>query len=162
MSLPALREHLTRTAIAFDAGTAWAFSIFDAEETRILGGAGLEPADNALSALVGPGTFETGYWLRADATGHGYASEATAALIELAFARLDARRVAICHDPANRASKGVPERLGFRCIGTVTHDQLPGRQTADGSARLASTVWVIEAAGSTQRHTVDLSPSRSS
>jgi len=88
---------------------------------------------------------ETGYWLRADATGQGYATEATAALTELAFTHLGARRVVVCHDPANAASDGVPRRLGFEHFGTVTDSVLPGRQAADGSIRPTTKVWVLDA-----------------
>ena len=143
--LPALAARLARSAAAFDAGEAWAFTILDAGRMRVLGGAGLELAEHALVELVGPDTVEAGYWLRADATGHGYATEATAALTELAFTQLGARRVVVCHDPANAASDGVPRRLRFRCLGTVPDALLPGRQAADGAVRPATTVWVLDA-----------------
>ena len=148
-SLRDTAARLARSAAAFDAGHAWTFSILDTEETRVLGGAGLEPAEPALTALVGPGAMESGYWLRADATGQGYATEATAALIELAFVHLRARCVVICHDPANVPSGGVPRRLGFRCLGTVPDAVLPGRQAADGSVRAGTTVWVLDAPAKT-------------
>ena len=143
--LDALVERLAGSAAAFDAGEAWTFSIFDRAGARVLGGAGLEPRDDELRALVGPDVVEMGYWLRADATGHGYATEASAALVELAFTRLGAQRVAICHDPDNAASAGVPRRLGFHDFGTVTDEMLPGRLAADGSVRRTTTLWVLEA-----------------
>jgi RimJ/RimL family protein N-acetyltransferase len=143
--LPDLEARLAGSAAAFDRGEAWAFTVLDPAETRVLGGAGLEPADPALIALVGPDTVEIGYWLRADATGRGYATEATAALIELAFARLGAQRVVVCHDPVNAASAGVPRRLGFQCLGLVPSELLPDRQAADGSLRVTTRVWVLEA-----------------
>jgi RimJ/RimL family protein N-acetyltransferase len=144
-SLPDTAARLARSGAAFDAGEAWTFSILDAAETRVLGGAGFEPAEPALTALVGPDGMEAGYWLRADATGKGYATEATAALIQLAFTRVGARRVVICHDPVNAPSAGVPRRLGFRCLGTVSDAVLPGRQGADGSVRAGTTVWILDA-----------------
>ena len=148
-ALPALAARLAGSVAAFDAGEAWAFTILDSTQTRALGGAGLEPAEAALAALVGPDAVEAGYWLRADATGHGYATEATAALVELAFSRLGARRVVVCHDPTNVASDGVPRRLGFRCLGEVSDAVLPGRQAADGSTRLATRIWVLDAPAAT-------------
>lgn len=143
--IAALADRLAQSAAAFDAGEEWAYAIFDLAGARVLGGAALEPGGRALKALVGSDVVETGYWLRTDATGHGYATEATAALIELAFARLGARRVAICHNPDNTASAGVPRRLGFRDLGTVTNEVLPDRQAPDGSVRRATKVWVLEA-----------------
>ena len=143
-TLETLVKRLAGSAAAFRAGTAWTFMIFDLPGKRVLGGAGLERGEAALSALVGPDVVEMGYWLRADATKQGYATEASAALIDLAFTRLGARRVAICHDPDNAASAGVPRRLGFRDCGTVTNEVLPGRQAADGSVRRATRLWVLE------------------
>ncbi|MEP6622708.1 MAG: GNAT family N-acetyltransferase [bacterium] len=141
-----LARRLAGFAAAFDSGEAWAFTIFDETEQRVLGGAGLEPAEPALAAVVGPDAVETGYWLRADATGHGYATEATAGLIELACTRLGARSVVVCHDPANPASDGIPRRLGFRCLGAVPNAELPGRLAADGSVRAMTMVWVLDLA----------------
>lgn len=144
--LPALAAHLEASAAAFDAHQAWTFSILDLAKTRVLGAVGLERAEDALIALVGDDALETGYWLRADSTGRGYATEATECLTSMAFARLGASRVVICHDPANAASEGVPRRLGFRCLGVVPNAVLPGRLAADGSVRPATKVWVLEAA----------------
>ena len=146
MSLPSLAAHLAGSRAAFDAGVSWTFSILDLAQTRVLGAVGLERAEDALIALVGRDAVEAGYWLRADATGRGYATEATACLTQLAFDRLGAEHVVICHDPANRASEGVPRRLGFRCLGTVAEAVLPGRQAADGTIRPATKVWVLDAA----------------
>ena len=143
-SLRATAERLARSAAAFDAGEAWTFTILDSAQQRVLGGLGMEPAEPALAALVGPNTVEAGYWLRANAVGQGYATEATAALAELAFTLVGARRVVICHDPANPRSGGVPRRLGFNCLGTVPDATLPGRQAADGSVRAGTTVWVLD------------------
>lgn len=142
--LPVLQARLAAAAAAFDAGEDWTFSILDHARTRVLGAAGLHRPDAALAALVGSSALETGYWLRADSIGHGYATEAMACLVELAFSRLDARRVVVCHDPANTASGGVPRRLGFRCLGIVSADVLPGRQAADGSVRPETTLWVLD------------------
>jgi RimJ/RimL family protein N-acetyltransferase len=141
-SLPVLVQRLTDSAASFDAGSEWAFSILDPLGTRVLGGAGFQPGERALCAIVGDDVVEAGYWLRADATGHGYATEATAALVDLAFAR-GARRIAICHDPDNPASAGVPRRLGFQDFGTVMAAALPNREAADGSVRRATRVWVL-------------------
>jgi len=156
--LATLSSRLGATAAAFDAGRAWAFSIFDLQQTRILGGAGLERADAALTALVGPNAAETGYWLRADATGNGYATEATSLLTLLALTHLGAQRVVVCHDPVNAASEGVPRRLGFRCLGTVSSAVLPGRQAADGSLRATTRVWVFDAPETGEASSGSLTP----
>lgn len=148
MPLASLAARLADAAAAFDAGRAWSFTVLDLARTRVLGTVGLERAEEALVALVGQDAVEAGYWLRADATGRGYATEATACITELAFTQLGAQHVVICHDPVNVASEGVPRRLGFRCLGAVADAILPGRQAADGSVRPATKVWVLDAASS--------------
>jgi RimJ/RimL family protein N-acetyltransferase len=157
-SLAVLASRLAQSSAAFDAGEEWSFTIFDLGGTRVLGGAAIKPGERALSALLGPEIVEAGYWLRADATGNGYATEATAALVELAFSRLGASRVAICHDPDNAASASVPRRLGFRDYGTVTAETLPGRPAADGSVRRATRIWVLDAPPSGQHRPGAISP----
>jgi RimJ/RimL family protein N-acetyltransferase len=141
LTLADLELRLAGAATAFDVGEAWSYTIFDDAETQVLGCAGLEPAEPALTAIVGADALETGYWLRANAIGQGYATEAIAALVELAFNSAGVRRVAVCHDPANTASAGVPRRLGFSCLGVVPDESLPNRQAADGSVRPATMVW---------------------
>jgi RimJ/RimL family protein N-acetyltransferase len=74
---------------------------------RIVGGSGLHNIDWDVRV------FEIGYWLRADAWGRGYVTEAARLLTALAFGRLDARRVLIRCDARNARSAAVPARLGF-------------------------------------------------
>jgi RimJ/RimL family protein N-acetyltransferase len=143
--LQGVAARLARNAAGFNAGDDWVYGVLDPAGSRVLGGCGCERAEPALAALVGPDAVEAGYWLRADATGRGYATEATAALVRAVFDHLGARCVAICHDPANATSGAVPRRLGFRCVGTVSAQELPGREAPDGSVRPATTVWVLEA-----------------
>jgi RimJ/RimL family protein N-acetyltransferase len=59
-------------------------------------------------------TVEIGYVLNPDYQGHGYATEAGAALLELAFDGLGAHRVFARIDERNDASAGVLRRLGMR------------------------------------------------
>ena len=74
---------------------------------RFLGGCGLHPR-------VGPLGSEVGYWLREDALGHGYATEAVKMLCQLAFEQEKLDRVELRIEPDNTPSVAVAERLGFR------------------------------------------------
>jgi RimJ/RimL family protein N-acetyltransferase len=85
--LPVLKARLAASAAAFNAGEDWTFSILDRTSRRVLGRAAPHRADAALSALVGTGALETGYWLRADAVGHGYATEATVWILDASAVR---------------------------------------------------------------------------
>ena len=56
---------------------------------------------------------EIGYSIRRDRWGSGLGTEAAAALIAIAFARLDLRRIEADADPRNVGSIRVLEKLGF-------------------------------------------------
>lgn len=62
-------------------------------------------------AVDGP-TAKLGWWLRAGATGHGYATEAVRVLAELAM-DFGVERVEAHTDPDNAPSRAVAERAGF-------------------------------------------------
>jgi len=57
-------------------------------------------------------TATMGWWLRAGATGHGYATEAVSALSELAF-DFGVERLEAHTDPDNAPSRALAERVGF-------------------------------------------------
>lgn len=67
-------------------------------------------------------SVEVGYWVRTGYGGHGYITEATARLTELAFDVLGAKRVEIRCDALNKRSAAVPQRLGFTLEGILKHD----------------------------------------
>jgi RimJ/RimL family protein N-acetyltransferase len=57
---------------------------------------------------------EVGYVLHPDHVGHGYATEATAAMLELGFDGLSLHRIIGRIDARNDASAAVLRRLGLR------------------------------------------------
>lgn len=62
---------------------------------------------------------EIGYWLSADAQGHGLITRSCRAVIGYAFRDLNLNRIVIKVAPDNLASRAVPERLGFVREGTL-------------------------------------------
>ena len=83
------------------------FFIRDRHTGRFLGACGLHDR-------IGPLGRELGYWLRADAIGKGYASEAVTMLCQLAFCQeKDVDRVELRIEPENGESIAVAGRLGF-------------------------------------------------
>ena len=75
--------------------------------------------------------FEIGYWCRKRFMGQGYITEAVRALTALAFDILGARRVQICMDTLNDASRRVAERVGY-----VFESEQPNERTSgDGKVR---------------------------
>ncbi|WP_052889792.1 GNAT family N-acetyltransferase [Thermogemmatispora carboxidivorans] len=85
---------------------------------RLLGGLGIHPHDWQL------GIFEIGYWLRHDATGHGYMTEAVRLATECAFERWQANRIVIRCDERNERSAAIPRRLGFVFEGCLRNEAL--------------------------------------
>lgn len=66
-----------------------------------------------------PPDVEIGWHLHPDAWGHGYATEAAAAVMDDAFTRGLPRVVAVTH-PDNHASQAVCRRLGMTHLGRTT------------------------------------------
>jgi len=60
---------------------------------------------------------EIGYWIRTSCSRQGYATEAARAMVDLAAARLGARRVEITSDARNLPSRRVAEKCGFTLEG---------------------------------------------
>jgi [ribosomal protein S5]-alanine N-acetyltransferase len=66
-----------------------------------------------------PSSAELGYWFLREAWGKGYATESSAAMLELGFRRLGFHRVwGKCHTQ-NVASAKVMEKLGMTYEGTL-------------------------------------------
>ena len=134
-SIEALVARLSDMRSKFMAGQDWPFAIFDANEARLLGGAGLHPRGST-------DHLEIGYWLRTDATGSGFALEAARALCDVAFANTTADRLEIHCDAENSRSANVARRLGFQLTRTILEDVV----TARGNRR-NTLVWTMYRGG---------------
>ncbi|MCL4793943.1 MAG: GNAT family N-acetyltransferase [Bryobacteraceae bacterium] len=69
------------------------------------------------------GCAQIGYWLRCAARGQGLATQASMALLGIAFEILGLERVEIRCAVANEPSQAIPQRLGFVLEGTLRHAQ---------------------------------------
>ena len=116
----------------FDLGEDFVYGLFDRTESEVVGGSGLH-------TRVGDGALEIGYWIRASRVGQGLATEATAALTQVAFAVAGVDRVEIRVDPANAASLAVPRKLGFVEEATLRR-RLP---VADAGAHRDAVVFTL-------------------
>ena len=67
--------------------------------------------------MVGDEEADLGYWVARARWGHGYATEAAAALLEWGFRELALQRVIASTLPGNRPSQAVLRQLGFRYAG---------------------------------------------
>jgi RimJ/RimL family protein N-acetyltransferase len=91
----------------------WHFAVEDAATRRYLGSCCLMVEPDS------PSSAELGYWFLREAWGKGYATESSAAMLELGFCSLGFHRVwGKCH-AHNAASAKVMEKLGMTYEGTL-------------------------------------------
>jgi RimJ/RimL family protein N-acetyltransferase len=115
----------------FDTDQDYAYGIFSADETRVVGGTGLH-------ARQGEGVLEIGYWIVPDLQGRGLVTEAAGALVRVGFEAMGARWIEIRCDPRNTRSHAVAARLGF------THDAtLRRRDLTPGGGPRDTMVWSL-------------------
>jgi ribosomal-protein-serine acetyltransferase len=72
-----------------------------------------------------------GYWLAAEAEGHGLMARAVRAVLAKGFDDLGFERLDIRADVDNARSRALPERLGFRHEGVLRRAFFDGRRYAD-------------------------------
>jgi len=101
------------------------FLIFEKSSGRLVGATGLHR-----TVWETPKT-EIGYWGRTSSSGHGFISEAVAALATYAFAHLHVVRIEIITDEENTAARGVAERCHFALEGILRSE----RRAPDGTLR---------------------------
>ena len=96
----------------FDTDELYRYGVFSRKDGSLLG-------ENMLLPRVGPGGLEVGYWTHVNSGGHGYATEASCAMIRIAFEIAGMDRVEIHCAPGNAASVAIPAKLGFEHEATL-------------------------------------------
>jgi len=136
-SVDRLSERLRGFSAAFHATREWRYAIFTADPQRLLGEVSLFPrVASARVPFADADRVEIGYWLRADATGHGYATEAAQAAVDIALSLPGISHLTIQCDERNEPSAAIPLRLGFNLGSTVV---VPGASESGSPRRLQ--VW---------------------
>lgn len=91
----------------------WVWMIIDPTRASVIGDIGFhEPLHDGA-------TVEIGYVLLSHAQGHGYATEATEALIDWTFAHTNVARIIAQIDPTNTASIRVATKVGMQAQSPV-------------------------------------------
>jgi RimJ/RimL family protein N-acetyltransferase len=111
-------EFVDRAETHWPAGREFEYVIRSTTDAPVVGGCGLLVRN-------GPGVLEIGYWIHVDHLRRGVASAVAAALTGTAFALPEVHRVEIKCDPTNRASAGVPAKLGYRQVTAGAPDGSP-------------------------------------
>jgi ribosomal-protein-alanine N-acetyltransferase len=95
-----------KSILKWKRGEAYTFTI-EAKDTAVfIGRIGLRAETEA-------NVWSVGFWTHPDKQGHGFASEALRAIVDLAFSQLDAVSVEGCHALWNVASRRVFEKAGM-------------------------------------------------
>jgi RimJ/RimL family protein N-acetyltransferase len=119
-TIPRVAERLAGFAADFLAGREWRYALFAPDESTILGEIGLYPRDaTGRVELARSDRVELGYWLRADITGRGIATEATRIALGIATLHPRFTHAEIRCDARNVPSAGIPQRLAFTLATTI-------------------------------------------
>ncbi|GAA2820722.1 GNAT family N-acetyltransferase [Nonomuraea rubra] len=85
-------------------------------------------------------TVETGSWITRTRQGHGYGTEARAAVLELAFAHLGAVEAHTSYVDGNTASERVSRKLGYAANGRRAYAE-DGRRVVEHRMLLDAVAW---------------------
>ena len=130
--LPELAARLDGFAAAFVADREWRYAMLSPDGGTMIGEVDLFPrAESGRVPYPQADRAEIGYWLCADMSGLGLATEAARAMLDVARSLPRVRQAMIRCDQLNAPSGAVPRRLGFALTGTE----------ADGSDLLQ--VWTL-------------------
>ena len=126
--IPVLAERLNGFAADFAADREWRYALVSSEDNAVLGECSLFPrsADRRV-AYADADRAELGYWLRADATGRGFITEAAQAVLAMAATLPHVSLIEIRCDARNAPSAAIPRRLGFELTATIPEPGTPRR-----------------------------------
>jgi ribosomal-protein-serine acetyltransferase len=99
----------------WDSGRAFRFTIRDRNTGVVLGIVGLE------SCVELHQRADLGYWLRREAAGQGFMTEAARACVDFGFRTIGLHRMRVAAATDNHPSLRVIARLGFRFEGVARH-----------------------------------------
>ena len=117
-SLGATAQWLRCHRAQFDRDSHYRYAIFNRPQTCLLG-------EVMLLDRCGPDARELGYWLARDHLGKGFAREAAALTLRVAFELHKLARVELLCAPENHASTKLARKLGF------CHEATLRRRTVD-------------------------------
>jgi ribosomal-protein-serine acetyltransferase len=131
LPLPELRQRLTTFAADFTSAREWRYALFSPDGAQVYGEVSLFPrGPGGRTTLERADRVEIGYWLAAECTGRGFATEAAQAALAIAATVPRFGHAEIRCDARNAPSAAVPHRLGF-------HLERPAQDPAGQSSESA-------------------------
>lgn len=122
---------LRKNRANFDLDKDYRYAIFDSDERTLIG-------ETGLYTRAGKGAREIGYWINRRSAGKGYATEAAAAMVKVAFEIDRVDRVEIHCAPENVLSAVIPSKLGF------SHEATLKRRYVDSEGSIHdSMIWTL-------------------
>ena len=118
-----LANRLAEFANAFDETREWRYGLFAAADGAVLGEVSLFPRNSTGRVAIDDADhLEIGYWVRADRTGEGLATEAARAARAIGARVAGIAHLTIHCDERNTASAAIPRRLGFHLAAVLTEE----------------------------------------
>jgi RimJ/RimL family protein N-acetyltransferase len=118
--VPELERRLGGFAGDFAEDREWRYAMLSRDDQQLLGEVGLFPRSATERVQFSQADrVELGYWIRRDAEGQGFVSEASRAVISLAASIREFSCVEIRCDARNAPSAAIPRRLGFGLATTI-------------------------------------------
>lgn len=108
----AFNRRLRRQATEWRNDEGFSFLTFDKADDTLVGGLGITNVRRGVAQMA-----SIGYWTGRPYVRRGYMTEAVRAALEFAFSQLGLHRIEAACIPANLASKGLLQKLGFRAEG---------------------------------------------
>ena len=140
--VPELERRLAGFAGDFAGDRVWRYALHDRDDNRLLGEAGLFPrSPTGRVQFAEADRVELGYWIRRDAAGEGFVSEAARALVALAASIREFSLIEVRCDARNVPSAAIPRRLGFGLVRTI---ESPSVVAGDPPVQLQ--VWSLDLA----------------
>ncbi|HET9369703.1 MAG TPA: GNAT family N-acetyltransferase [Vicinamibacterales bacterium] len=115
----------------FDRDEEYRYAVLSPDGEALIG-------ETGLFKRVGADGLEVGYFVDVDRIGRGYASEATSAMLRVAFDVERVDRVELHCVTEHAASRRIAEKLGFTCDGTIR------RRAAQSDGTMADLmIWTL-------------------
>jgi [ribosomal protein S5]-alanine N-acetyltransferase len=131
-----LYKPLQQNLLAWEAGTAFTFTITDLHTKIFLGRIGIRQSEKNI--------WNLGFWTHPEHQGHGYMTESALALVEFGFDQLGATRIEASHALWNKSSQRVLEKISIKFVEYVPKGfQKKGQWIEENKMGITKEEWLL-------------------